>query len=659
MSSTAEKVIAALQSYKLKEKGSGQYRCNSPFRSDSDSPSFSLKITGDEEGKYHDFVSEDSGSLYQLAKHLGIEVPTTQPVADTKRVYRGMADYARAHGVEGAVLSKAGWRETTYQGRPALEFPTQTGSRWRFLDGEKPSYKSPQGYKACWYGFKNIGGKIIEGLPLVICNGEVSTVVGQHHGIPAIAVTGGEKAIPDTLLNELKDGVLFVGDENTEIIIALDCDSKGRATAGQIAEQIRALGFNNARAVDLQLGHAGDLADFCMLYQDKALEQLRQRPAMTPEYDGVETPEGVKVYGHGRDWYIMHVSDLEKLPPIEWLVPGEIPKRGITMLYAPPGTGKSFLAADYALRLSQGLSIVYMASEGEYGYRTRVQAWCNHHQKAAGNLYFCMGAVSLMEDPELETFIDSLKPIKPSLIVIDTLADSMLGDENSTRDAGQYMANCKKLYRSLDCALLLVHHTNKGGISERGNIRFRGSADSVLRLIPQDDIFRLESSKLKDAKLFPSRDLALLPVAVTIDGETIESAVVVEAERIVPDAEHLTVNQQTVLEVFGMEVFANGVEVSELVDVTDIGRGSMQRVLSRLLKLGLIHQEGKKSPYSLTPDGDVALTRMTRMTRMTHPDSIKDNSVGGVSQPSQPSQPSLFVNQDTNGHKPNQYEHGK
>jgi predicted transcriptional regulator len=273
-----------------------------------------------------------------------------------------------------------------------------------------------------------------------------------------------------------------------------------------------------------------------------------------------------------------------------------------------------------------------------------------------------MGAVSLMDEEQVETFLRPLREIKPRMVVIDTLADSMMGaDENSTRDVGEYMSKCNRIKRALDCTLLLIHHTNKGGIQERGNIRIRGSADAVLRLIPEDDIVRLESSKLKDARAFPPRELSLLTVPVWIEGKEIESAVFIEAEKIVPDADRLTTNQQRVLEAFGMEVFADGIEVGDIVDTTDIARGSVQRVLSRLLRLELIAQDGKKSPYRLTGKGQDALTRMTRLTRLTHSTPSEESNCSPVSHASHASHAShenLTMFKEINGASSNYYQRG-
>lgn len=279
---TAESVLNALKPFELKSEGHNKYRANSPFRLGSNSHALTLRIEGDENGAWYDHVTEKGGSLYDLAEELGIEIPRKEAV-ETKRGYANLGEYAEAHGVTPDVLTAAGWGDRiTHQDRPALPFKTATGTRYRFIDGEKPYYKSEQGYKSCWYGLRRaIDLARAHEQPLIICNGEISTVVAQHYNLAACAVTSGEKTIPNELLSELKG--LWQGD----IVIALDCDPKGRDTAQKIRMQLPA-----AKVADLGLTRGGDLADFCRLHQQDSIDALKN--VIVPELDDavIEVTEG-------------------------------------------------------------------------------------------------------------------------------------------------------------------------------------------------------------------------------------------------------------------------------------------------------------------------------------------------------------------------------
>ncbi len=90
---------------------------------------------------------------------------------------------------------------------------------------------------------------------------------------------GGENAIPASLLDELKQ--LYTG----SIIVALDCDAKGRTASQKLVSQLRLAGYT-AYAVDLNLGAGGDIADYCKLYQHESMQQLLtlKPPSQEVEY---------------------------------------------------------------------------------------------------------------------------------------------------------------------------------------------------------------------------------------------------------------------------------------------------------------------------------------------------------------------------------------
>ena len=116
----------------------------------------------------------------------------------------------------------------------------------------------------------------------------------------------------------------------------------------------------------------------------------------------------------------------------------------------------------------------------------------------------------------VSTFIRELKaavPEPPSLVIFDTLARCMAGgDENSAKDMGLLIAGADRIRAELGCAVLLVHHTNKSGESERGSTALRGGVDTLLKLKKNDEgTLTLECEKQKDAAPFGPIHLQLKP----------------------------------------------------------------------------------------------------------------------------------------------------
>jgi archaellum biogenesis ATPase FlaH len=288
-------------------------------------------------------------------------------------------------------------------------------------------------------------------------------------------------------------------------------------------------------------------------------------------------------------YVIFRADDLNKLPPLSWLVPGEIVERGICLLYGESGVGKSFISLDYAMRIADsGASVVYAPTEGESGYRKRVEAWKHHHRKASlPNLYFVFGGVALHDDKLMSSLLPDLKRIAPRLLVIDTLSMGMVGlDENNARDVGSFMSICRQTIRRLECAILLVHHTSKGGVVERGSTALRGQADTMIRVVNADDLVQIECSKTKDDAPFPTRYMKLLPA--------LDSLVPVPAERVIRAKDDpLTPNQQRVLSALALEVNRDGVSLRDLSESVGLSIGAIQRAVSNLMFKGLTEKSVK------------------------------------------------------------------
>lgn len=275
---TLDRVLQAWGSQNYKKRGR-EYRGHSPIRPGSDGNSFTITEIDQEHAPYMDHKDNQGGSLYELAKIMGVEIEPSEHSDGQRREsmgYTGLADYAERHlHIPTDVLIKWDWQETMqYCGQrgkeaPALVYPTKGGKRYRMLDGDKPKYLSAKGFKPCWYGLQFALDmlKDLPDAPLVICNGEPSTIVGQYYGIPAVCAPGGERTLNDELIQQLKSG--WRGD----IWIVFDCDETGRKAGKLLQAQLRGAGYN-AFALDIGLHEHADLADLCHLHGVGTYEHL-------------------------------------------------------------------------------------------------------------------------------------------------------------------------------------------------------------------------------------------------------------------------------------------------------------------------------------------------------------------------------------------------
>lgn len=327
--------------------------------------------------------------------------------------------------------------------------------------------------------------------------------------------------------------------------------------------------------------------------------------AMQVQHNGAgpgygETPNGQR-------FRLLTADDLAKLPPLRWLVDKELPAASFVVLYGPTGSGKSFVTLEYALRIAQDQPVVYVAAEGAHGYASRVLAWCKHHQLPAGQIRFIAVAPNLLDMGDVAEIVATVAEVKPVLVIIDTLARTMIGgDENGQKDMGLFVAACDRIRLVTEGTVLVVHHTGRNGSHERGSTVLRGAADQVISIENDDSLIRLACEKSKDSAGFPQRGLRLVTVETgrTNEDGTPETSCVVLPSDMVLMAGTLTKNGRNLLETLALEVFQTaGARATQLIDSTGMKSTTFYRVASQLVKDGLVRQDAKGDPYSITAEG--------------------------------------------------------
>lgn len=209
-------------------------------------------------------------------------------------------------------------------------------------------------------------------------------------------------------------------------------------------------------------------------------------------------------------------SDLEALPPLRWMVRGVLPETGIAAIYGPPGSGKSFLAIDLAVKISSGLpawfgreiverDLVYAALEGGRGIQQRIKAWEAANQRGADNAKFWLSEFSLLSDENVQRLVtDITASCKPgAVVIIDTLAQATAGaDENSAQDMGLVLKAAQAISAAVSGLVVLVHHSGKDASRGlRGHSALNGAMDAVIA-VERDHKTGLRSwrvTKMKDA----------------------------------------------------------------------------------------------------------------------------------------------------------------
>jgi hypothetical protein len=459
---TAAKVLSVLN---LTPNPSGKYRINSPLRQGSDSTSFALTIHGDEHGVWTDHAGNESGTLYDLAKRIGVELPSKGVAVDTMTATT-FEEFAEQHGVSVDVYKAAGWVATTYQSKPAIAFSTKTGTRYRLLSG-KQKYAHRTGYQSSWYKLSEAIELTKTGAPLVLCNGEASTVPAQSHGVPATCITGGsERAIPESLLTELLEG------HSGHVVIALDCDDKGRAAARKLHSQLKTAGYA-VKVVNLGLSDKGDLADYLRLWTPKELYAL---PDITATELVVAVPK------------TLTAAELQavEVPPLRYLI-DDLMVPGCYLLAGAPKSRKSFAALHMAIAVASGgmvfsrfettqSGVLYLDLEmSQNSVHRRISQMLQQEHKAwPKDLHFGFGDDWSYRGAEasaqLEAWLNVHMDVR--LVIIDVLAQwREQVDPRTPVYTADYDAlkHIQRVANKRQITIMVVHHTNKAKMSKGDN----------------------------------------------------------------------------------------------------------------------------------------------------------------------------------------------
>jgi len=246
--------------------------------------------------------------------------------------------------------------------------------------------------------------------------------------------------------------------------------------------------------------------------------------------DALEQLAGRRDTESGQAYQLLSIGDPWQLADPSWIIDGHLPE-GVSVLYGPSGSGKSFAALDWSLSVAAGRRwfghgvdagpVVYVAAEGARGLRQRIAAWSADRRGDVAGFY--IGApVDLLDSAQLAAFLRRIAGEQPRLVVFDTLAKTMLGDENETATINAYTAACDRIHRETGAAVLVVHHTGHTAPERmRGNSALFANVDAVVR-VDRDDAGVITISqpappggKAKDAEHFAAWHLELTPVGDT------------------------------------------------------------------------------------------------------------------------------------------------
>lgn len=307
--------------------------------------------------------------------------------------------------------------------------------------------------------------------------------------------------------------------------------------------------------------------------------------------------------------HLIFGDDIDRVPPSQPLIEGILDIDTLAVLYGRSGHGKTFVAVDWALSVSTGTwwqrhmvrpgRSLYVISEGVAGMGARKRAWQEQQRvHIAGEITWLTYPPNLFKDGWALALAQYAAELQPSLIVVDTLARSMIGaDENSAKDMGIVVAGADRVRRASGACVLLVHHTGKNeAAGMRGHSALEAAVDAAIECrLTDEGAVEIVTAKQKDRPSGEKVQLRMVPVGTT-------GSVALAEWRGSTEPDELPAQAVDLLAVLAEMDMGDGVASSPWLSTSKMQQRSYHRWRKRFLELGLVF-EVKKGKFQLSARG--------------------------------------------------------
>ena len=272
--------------------------------------------------------------------------------------------------------------------------------------------------------------------------------------------------------------------------------------------------------------------------------------ALPPLQDAVVDDEDFERIKAGLVW----AHDITEVAASPYIVKGMLASKSLSMLYGPSNSGKSFLALHLAASISTGTPwfgrkveqapVLYLAAEGEYGIRNRVLGLRQTFSIPEWMMAFRFSDIDFLHGSDCSErtakeldVIERLSGLRPSVVVVDTLSQSMAGgDENDPADMTKVIRNLGHIARECSVTILLVHHLGKDATrGARGHSSLRAAIDTEIEISVGETGVRTASvTKQRDMPFGEPIHFTLQSIILGMDedGDDITTAMAIQADAV-------------------------------------------------------------------------------------------------------------------------------
>ena len=392
-----------------------------------------------------------------------------------------------------------------------------------FLEPQRISWvPNPSGdsEETQFYNLKSLRGLSSQQKTLYVVPQDYDVWVAEQNGLPAISCIG--------QFNYVRFADLMLEHKIKSVTAIFENTLEGRHNALKMYDAVQGKISVSLRLLDGPFG--ASIAEL-FKWTDFKAEDFRNEIDMLPELSPVlfnawrQRPQGMLKGLPEIECDTLlpcySVDELAQLPRPQCLIEDTLLSNGVTLLTGRHASGKSFVALDMALSISQGHpwqgkktqsgAAFYFSGEGIEGFFSRICAWKQAHGVGEEPNFAVVTEGAYIVDPAVRRrVIDTVRaqlkkmnlaPDGAALLVFDTLARyrGALND-NDSNDMSQVMDALEEIGRELGAAVLLVHHNNRDD-TYRGSSVLPANATGHLEISNPPSKSQGQKIKIRVAKL--------------------------------------------------------------------------------------------------------------------------------------------------------------
>ena len=334
------------------------------------------------------------------------------------------------------------------------------------------------------------------------------------------------------------------------LVLVPDNDERGEEARAKLEEGLQRLSI--PYSVDLLSGEHKDCNEALVKDRDFFLQAIKD------SLRDIQAEISLNEEAEKRE-YLSSIDELE-LEEADFLISGILERDSLVGVFGESGAGKTFFVLDALSSVATGIDFhgrpvqqapcIYVCAEGKRGIVKRNRAWNLGRWKNPDGIkaFYPVRCNITLPDDEAEQKLISLidgtiqkhKITNPGIIAFDTVARTLVGDENSNADMSAYIRAMDRIKaRYPGVAVLLVHHTGHTEKNRaRGASSLKCALDAEIQVAISADTatgkktMTVSNTKMKDAEEFPDIYFEMKAVEVfhDKDGEPQSSLYLEEIE---------------------------------------------------------------------------------------------------------------------------------